>query len=155
VGRVAIPTLPRTFIGRRAFLISTTDDKNARSALECGSSSYRFFVASFPYEPTGGKAVAAATALQSAFGARFGAPPRRLALVELEILLPRGSFPMSDGPPALNSACAGLQGDASAEIMEPSKLEFLPIRPWAYRAILRPCQCGKVVHKCLVSQFSI
>lgn len=45
-------------------------------------------------------------------GARVGGPSGRLALVKLEILLPRGPFPVSQGPPALSRARSGSQRDA-------------------------------------------
>ena len=38
------------------------------------------------------------------------AHPRRLALLKLEILQPRGPFPINNGPPGLKSACIGSQG---------------------------------------------
>jgi hypothetical protein len=44
------------------------------------------------------------------------ASPRRLALIKLATLLPRGSFPIGNGPPALNSACSGSQGNASGRM---------------------------------------
>ena len=56
--------LPLSFRAQMPMILRLiTVRENARSALECGSSSYRR--ADVPHEP---KAVAAATALQGAFG---------------------------------------------------------------------------------------
>jgi hypothetical protein len=42
-----------------------------------------------------------------------------LALVKLEILLPRGSLSSGDGPPDLNSRSGGAQGGGSGRVPTP------------------------------------